>query len=593
MGHNVSSLDGGESVPGMKEQMTQAVALAQEMGHGLSGASRQVTEAVGGVSLYLDGVSKLVAEPCCEQDMNCCVAHVEILGKAPPTSLNMVERKDNPRTAANDRNGEVISITLHRTAEQNLLGLDLEFVPEREVMPVRDVTGHLAKEWNDDHPESQVLPGDRVIDVNGTHGTADMMMKEIKSSEIVRITLVRLDLDDGQVTDDWEFVRAFYDRMDWEENMPPRLYELVPYQGDQVVGAGFGDAVTGQIRSAGTVIPWGSAAMTALPVKSILADVVAYQPKLEPKPRAVAVRDPRFPNGRDVGVIGFHCPDQEEAWDVLCGSSFLANFYDLGLSSMLLEAPCEPGMKKPFQNAHAAFQALRFWPLADEFASLSGTAAFQKRWTLAAKEDPSLAGFGSDWNGMLAVLRAKFQAQTPWAAALSKTGDAFLLEHHPAPGRDNVWSDGCTGEGANWLGLQQMLIRDQLSGDSRWTEYIGSLIDLDSGKPHTHAKEQQWQDTVRSATRALVDEVGRRQLMGSLQADRIFGGVACKGGDSFAALDMPDSAQDTPSTCSGAPSGQESGMSGMQGSGFAEQGRTYRGEAAGPRERGPAIGSWV
>lgn len=38
------------------------------------------------------------------------------------------------------------------------------------------------------------------------------------------------------------------------------------------------------------------------------------------------------------------------------------------------------------------------------------------------------AGFGSSWCAMQAVLTAKFEPGTPYAAALVKTEEAFLLE---------------------------------------------------------------------------------------------------------------------------------------------------------------------
>ena len=64
----------------------------------------------------------------------------------------------------------------------------------------------------------------------------------------------------------------------------------------------------------------------------------------------------------------------------------------------------------------------------------------------------------------------------------------FIWEHIGRPGRDNTWSDDCTGDGMNWFGLQLMLVRDELrgkSGDGSWTEYIRRQTRLDNGYGQT------------------------------------------------------------------------------------------------------------
>ena len=73
---------------------------------------------------------------------------------------------------------------------------------------------------------------------------------------------------------------------------------------------------------------------------------------------------------------------------------------------------------------------------------------------------------------MWAVLEAKFCRGSEMATALLRTRDAFLLEHNSIQGRDNVWSDNADGEGTNWLGMQLMLLRDNLLGKQIWTSWI-------------------------------------------------------------------------------------------------------------------------
>jgi len=235
-----------------------------------------------------------------------------------------------------------------------------------------------------------------------------------------------------------------------------------------------------------------------------------------PIPDAVLFPDPRpGKEGEDVGVVGFFYPGREEVWDSMCGSGFLGGGYDLGPEGLQLEAPCRKGEVVSFRNSEAAFQALKFWSAAEDFSDMSGALACKRRDQLAGQEDLSFGGFGSDWAGMLAVLRAKFQAGTPCAAALVKTGDAFLLQHNTAEGSDVVWSDNRNGEGANWLGLQLMLVRDSLSGGGYWTSFVEGLIDTSTGQARGPEQVAVWQEAVNAATQALVLAIDHQQAASS------------------------------------------------------------------------------
>ena len=91
------------------------------------------------------------------------------------------------------------------------------------------------------------------------------------------------------------------------------------------------------------------------------------------------------------------------------------------------------------------------------------------------------------------------------AKGLLATGDHFLLEHNSVPGRDLVWSDNSDGSGTNWLGLQLMIIRDELTKKSSWTNFIYSQVDGYSGAP-CHAQSETpaiMPGTVLQATQAL------------------------------------------------------------------------------------------
>merc|ERR1719436_2140497 len=106
---------------------------------------------------------------------------------------------------------------------------------------------------------------------------------------------------------------------------------------------------------------------------------------------------------------------------------------------------------------------------------------------------------------MLAVLRAKFHQNKPCADALLKTDDAYLLQHNASSGRDRLWSNNNTGDGTNWLGMQLMIIRDEMqvqkSGQSSWAHFIQDKcgIDLQTGESHSTVNMDAWQNTVQSA----------------------------------------------------------------------------------------------
>mmetsp|Transcript_9191 Transcript_9191/g.21490 ORF Transcript_9191/g.21490 Transcript_9191/m.21490 type:complete len:507 (-) Transcript_9191:46-1566(-) len=209
----------------------------------------------------------------------------------------------------------------------------------------------------------------------------------------------------------------------------------------------------------------------------------------------VTMADPK--KRSHIPLIAFYYPGREEVWDRIFNCSFLGNFYDLGQGALSLSPP--EGSRCCFRNAEAAFQATKFWRHAHEFANLSGGDAFAKKKQLFHSTDLSYSGYGSNWQAMLAVLRAKFQIPM-LAAALLRTKDAFLLEHNAEEGRDKIWSDNRNGEGKNWLGLQLMLVRDELRQDRTLTAWIRSLIDVETGKEKSTSAGTRWQNAVREAT---------------------------------------------------------------------------------------------
>jgi hypothetical protein len=213
-----------------------------------------------------------------------------------------------------------------------------------------------------------------------------------------------------------------------------------------------------------------------------------------------------------VSIVGFYFPGHDIKVDQRCQAPFLGNFW----SPAVLESFAPPKYKDSphtFNCSEAAYWACQWWDHAAEFEGLNGRETFAHQQNLTNRgipKDPSFGGFGSEWQAMRAILAAKFQPGTPLAEGLIATNDAYLVEHQGLDGlqpngtldSDNVWSDYCTGEGSNHLGLQLMALRDDLLGKGRavWRETINSVVDMRTGK---FRDEATWKSTSRHAARAL------------------------------------------------------------------------------------------
>mmetsp|Transcript_25766 Transcript_25766/g.47090 ORF Transcript_25766/g.47090 Transcript_25766/m.47090 type:complete len:412 (-) Transcript_25766:145-1380(-) len=211
------------------------------------------------------------------------------------------------------------------------------------------------------------------------------------------------------------------------------------------------------------------------------------------------------PRKQKVAVVAFYYPGVNAPCDDLCGCPWFGNFYG---NSMTLRG-------RRFACAEGAFQALKFWSDAEKFTDKSGKEAFQLKMELEASgtADFTYAGYGSNWKGMMAVQRAKFQDED-MRACLTATGDKFVLEHNSVCGRDHVWSNNQNGSGRNWLGMLLMLLRDELSGSSQrqgtWTDFIQSecQVDLETGEPGSRGGAEAWQKLVKEATDAVHQALG-------------------------------------------------------------------------------------
>lgn len=138
---------------------------------------------------------------------------------------------------------------------------------------------------------------------------------------------------------------------------------------------------------------------------------------------------------------------------------FLANFYPCQLTLTL------NGITGTFQNAESAFQATKWWntPHRVQFEGTTGSAAYTLKKSLH-HADYSYAELGGSYQAMKTVLTQKF-SDPALQQGLLLTGDAYLLDHNEASGRDpGGWSDNHVGSGSNLLGQVLMEIRARLGG---------------------------------------------------------------------------------------------------------------------------------
>jgi len=225
-------------------------------------------------------------------------------------------------------------------------------------------------------------------------------------------------------------------------------------------------------------------------------------------PGSIQMKDPRRPGQVRIVAFASYPGPEEEALTSLCAADFLSNSFELGPRALTIEAPSAPGRPVPFSSAEAAYQALLQWDVrAEEFSRLSAQEAFELGRVMAAEQDGSCGGFGSEWAAMMAVLRVKFAGSGQLARKLLETGDAYILAHDIS---DGTWSDGQRGDGRNWLGLQLMILREELAGGDGavggWLNYITQRCNIDVATgltPDGGSFVHIWQDSVRSASSAL------------------------------------------------------------------------------------------
>jgi hypothetical protein len=69
------------------------------------------------------------------------------------------------------------------------LGLDVDYMEGRTVLPIMALTGGLAEAWNKANPHTPLQKGDSVIEVNGTRDNVTAMLEKCKKEDVLNLTL--------------------------------------------------------------------------------------------------------------------------------------------------------------------------------------------------------------------------------------------------------------------------------------------------------------------------------------------------------------------------------------------------------------------
>lgn len=192
------------------------------------------------------------------------------------------------------------------------------------------------------------------------------------------------------------------------------------------------------------------------------------QPRQVQQPQPPRQWSDAIVGGTTYHLIAFYYDGKPTGWDKFYHFEEFGNFYVCPQDLVLTIK----GVQAKFHTAEAAFQATKWWQYpgirkAFEDAA-DGNAAYVEK-GLAEKQhhadsNPTngYAGLGQI-GAMKAVLALKY-AIPSFQNILLESGDAYLLEHNAATGRDSFWSDNNDGTGENHLGKMLMELRSSFKG---------------------------------------------------------------------------------------------------------------------------------
>jgi len=120
----------------------------------------------------------------------CCAVKDSEADKRADRELSMAEAVPVMDGPAEKKEAPIYEAQLDKTMGGKL-GLDVDYMPQRRVLPVMCITGGLAEQWNQGNPDKQISKGDSVISVNDVKGDVAAMLERCKQEPVVKLVLKR------------------------------------------------------------------------------------------------------------------------------------------------------------------------------------------------------------------------------------------------------------------------------------------------------------------------------------------------------------------------------------------------------------------
>ncbi|CAK0816790.1 unnamed protein product, partial [Prorocentrum cordatum] len=94
------------------------------------------------------------------------------------------------RLAGSQDSAAEFNVVIDKTAGQ-ALGVEIDSLDGTSLLITAVTTGGLIQQWNDDHPELALKPGDRIVEVNGIRDDVNSIFEECSEDRILELLVVR------------------------------------------------------------------------------------------------------------------------------------------------------------------------------------------------------------------------------------------------------------------------------------------------------------------------------------------------------------------------------------------------------------------
>eukprot|EP00930_Biecheleria_cincta_P084269 TRINITY_DN73761_c0_g1_i1.p1 TRINITY_DN73761_c0_g1~~TRINITY_DN73761_c0_g1_i1.p1 ORF type:complete len:392 (-),score=63.89 TRINITY_DN73761_c0_g1_i1:126-1277(-) len=145
------------------------------------------------------------------------------LQDADAVQVDLVEEGDFATVTARWLNQYDFEVVLDKSSGAQL-GLDLDFMSERQVLPIKTVKEGLAKQWNRTHPNMMIKAGDSIVKVNYAIADVSLMLELCKCDQPLEVTFRRTFTCDQLVADIRDLIMTkacgpALVRLSWQDNV--------------------------------------------------------------------------------------------------------------------------------------------------------------------------------------------------------------------------------------------------------------------------------------------------------------------------------------------------------------------------------------